>query len=122
VFDFRLGQRAALERTFTRPEVRAFVELVGGPDDGDAVPGGLIGGLFSTLLGTSLPGRGTNWMKQSLRFAARARVGERLIASVEIVRLRPEKRLVNLRCRCQTADGALICDGDALVLAREMAH
>jgi 3-hydroxybutyryl-CoA dehydratase len=118
---FAVGQRATLERAFTDEDVRGFVALVGGPDDGAAVPSGLVGGLFSTLLGTSLPGRGTNWMKQSLRFHARARIGERLQASVEIVRLRPDKQLVNLRTRCQTGDGRLICDGEALVLARELA-
>ena len=121
MFDFTVGQSASLSRVFTREEVRGFVELVGGPDDGAAVPGGLLGGLFSTLLGTTLPGRGTNWMKQSLRFHARARVGQSLRASVVITRLRPEKQLVNLHCRCVTADGTLVCDGDALVLAREIA-
>jgi acyl dehydratase len=121
VFDFQLGQRATLERTFIPRDLCDFAELVGGPADGEAVPAGLVGGLFSTLLGTALPGRGTNWMKQSLRFFAPARVGERLIATVEIVRLRPEKQLVNLQCRCRAAGGSLVCDGDALVLAREMA-
>ena len=81
---------------------------------------GLVGGLFSTLLGTTLPGRGTNWMKQTLRFRSRARVGERLTASVEIVRLRPEKRLVNLRVVCVNDAGATICDGESLVMALEM--
>jgi 3-hydroxybutyryl-CoA dehydratase len=120
VFDFEVGQSAALTRTFTRDEVRGFSELVGGLQNATEVPHGLVGGLFSTLLGTQLPGRGTNWMKQSLRFHARARVDDALTASVEIIRLRPEKQLVNLRCRCHASDGKLVCEGDALVLAREM--
>ncbi|HEX9103191.1 MAG TPA: phosphate acetyltransferase [Polyangia bacterium] len=122
MFDYAVGQRASLERTFGADDVADFAALVGGNLDGaDYVPTGLVGGLFSTLLGTSLPGRGTNWMKQTLRFRSRARVGERLTAWVEIVRLRPDKRLVNLRVQCVNDAGATICDGESLVLALEMA-
>jgi 3-hydroxybutyryl-CoA dehydratase len=122
MFDFHLGQRATVTRRFGRSDVAEFLAFVGAiDDDGATVPTGLVGGLFSQLLGTSLPGRGTNWMKQSLRFHARAKVGERLTASVQIVRLRPDKQLVNLRVECVDAGGALICDGEALVMAREMA-
>jgi len=107
--DLAIGQRATLCRTFAAEEV-----------GGAIVPNALVGGLFSTLLGTRLPGRGTNWMKQSLRFYRRAHVGEALTATVEIVRLRPDKRLVNLRVACVNATGATICEGESLVLALEM--
>ncbi len=121
MFDFAVGQSASIRRTFRRDEVAEFVALVGGPDPGGSVPGGLIGGLFSQLLGTSLPGRGTNWMKQTLRFRSAATVGEELTAWVEIVRVRPDKQLVNLRVVCHAASGVVVCEGEALVLAREMA-
>ena len=122
MFDYAIGDKATLERTFAAGDVAEFAALVGGCLDGaEHVPTGLVGGLFSTLLGTALPGRGTNWMKQTLRFRSRARVGERLTATVEIVRLRPDKRLVNLRAICVNDAGATICDGESLVLALEMA-
>ncbi|MCU1279909.1 MAG: MaoC-like dehydratase [bacterium] len=123
MFDYAIGQRATLARTFGAGDVADFAALVGGNLDGaEHVPSGLVGGLFSTLLGTTLTGRGTNWMKQTLRFRSRARVGERLTASVLVVRVRPDKRLVNLRVSCVTDAGATICDGEALVLALEMAE
>jgi hypothetical protein len=119
--EYAIGQRATLARAFTAREVDELARFVGGAAGaGDEVPNALVGGLISTLLGTTLPGRGTNWMKQSLRFARRARVGERLTASVEIVRLRPDKQLVNLRVACIDDAGAVVCAGEALVLAREM--
>jgi 3-hydroxybutyryl-CoA dehydratase len=122
MFEYAIGQRAQLARVFAADEVADFAALMGGCLDGaDHVPSGLVGGLFSTLLGTTLPGRGTNWMKQTLRFRSRARVGERLTAQVVVVRVRPEKRLVNLRVTCVTDAGATVCDGEALVLALEMA-
>lgn len=121
MFDYAIGQRATLARTFGGGDVAELAAIVGGNLDGDEhVPTGLLGGLFSTLLGMALPGRGTNWMKQTLRFRSRARVGERLTASVEIVRVRPEKRLVSLRVVCVNEAGAIICDGESLVLALEM--
>src|SRR5689334_10248358 len=122
MFDYAVGQRAELVRSFDAAEVAELAALVGAPlESGEHVPSGLIGGLFSTLLGTRLPGRGTNWMKQTLRFRSRARVGERLTAAVEVVRVRPEKKLVNLRVTCVSAAGAMVCEGEALVLALEMA-
>ena len=72
MFDFHVGQRATLRRSFRADEIAEFLAFVGAiDDDGATVPSGLIGGLISTLLGTSLPGRGSNWMKQTLRFGRR---------------------------------------------------
>ncbi len=119
--ELAVGDRVVLERSFAADDVAELAALVGVAPDGDEVPTALIGGLFSTLLGTRLPGPGTNWMKQTLRFRSRVRVGERLTASVEVVRLRPEKKLVNLRVVCVNGAGAMVCEGEALVLALEMA-
>ena len=118
--ELRVGDRASAQRVFTSEDVRAYHALVGDTGALDQVPDPLIGGMFSDLLGMSLPGRGTNWMKQQLRFRHPATVGELVTASVEVVRLRPEKDLVNLRTVCQNESGAIICEGEALVMAREM--
>lgn len=121
-----LGQRATLERTFTADDLHAYQALTARVAPAAAlaeavVPEPLIGALFSCLLGTALPGQGTNYLKQQMRFHAPAQVGERLTATVEIVRLRPEKALVNLRTTCFGADGRLICEGEALVLVKDVA-
>ena len=118
--EYRVGQYATKRRIFSAEDVASYRALTGDRIEADVVPSPLIGGMFSDLLGTELPGRGTNWMKQSFRFVAPARVDTELIATVEIVRLRPEKDLVNLRTVCTDAFGRLICDGEALVMAREM--
>ena len=86
------------------------------------VPGGLLGGLFSFLLGTRLPGRGTNWLKQRLVFPAPCYAGQEVTARVEIVRLRPEKDLVNLRTTCMVPGGQVVCEGEALVLVKDLEH
>lgn len=119
--EFRLGQSASRKRVFSAEDLARYRALTGDRIEHDVVPKPLIGGMFSDLLGTELPGRGTNWMKQSFRFVAPAPVDTELIATVEIVRLRPEKHLLNLRTVCTDAFGRLISDGEALVMAREMA-
>ncbi len=48
-------------------------------------------------------------------------VDQALTARVRITRMRPEKHLVDLATTCHAADGTLICDGRALVLARDVA-
>lgn len=114
-----VGQTAATKRTFTRADLKEYVSLTG--DAGTSVvPGPLLGGMFSYLLGTELPGRGTNWLKQHLEFAMPAYVGEEITATVEVIRLRPEKELVNLRTVCRNGAGDIVCEGEALVLVRDV--
>ncbi|MCB0258031.1 MAG: oxidoreductase, partial [Anaerolineae bacterium] len=60
-----------------------------------------------------------NWLKQSLYLDAPAYAGQPITAIVEVVRLRPEKHLVNLRGACTTT-GATVCTGESLVLAQNM--
>lgn len=123
-----IGQRAAITRVFTPADVAEYVALTGdtslrfGPGaDEMCVPGPLLGGMISDLLGTRLPGPGTNWLKQRFTFLAPAKLGQEITAAVEIVRLRPEKDLVNLRTICTNPAGEVVCRGEALVLVKDLA-
>jgi acyl dehydratase len=124
-----VGQKARASRTFTAADVAAYRALSGdadlhfGPADSPeqaTVPGPLLSGMFSDLLGTKLPGPGTNWLKQSLHFPGAVTVGEMVTAVVQITRLRPEKALVNLRTTCVTTTGTIVCEGEALVLVKDL--
>jgi acyl dehydratase len=131
---FEIGQHGELRRVFTQEDLIEYADLADDPNPwildgsyarqnglhGQLIPGGLLGGLFSTLLGTRLPGRGTNYLKQSLQFLAPAHPGEELTARVEIAHLRGEKQLVNLITTCKNPSGAIICRGDALVLISDV--
>lgn len=110
------GQSVAVTRRFDRQALAEWCRLANVEDAWPAVPEPLIAGLFSYLLGEQLPGHGTNYLKQHMRFHAPARVNEPLTATVTVTRLRSDKALVNLDTRCTGEDGRLICDGEALVL------
>jgi len=119
-----LGQAAEITRTFSAADLQEYRHLSGDTNHAFSeparhVPGGLLGGLFSFLLGTRLPGRGTNWLKQRLTFPAPCYAGQEVTARVEIVRLRPDKDLVNLRTICAVA-GRVVCEGEALVLVKDL--
>ncbi|EEE45577.1 hotdog family protein [Roseibium alexandrii] len=118
---FEVGQRDEIKRSYTVTDMADFAALAGPKSVApETVPGPLIGGLFSYLLGVKLPGRGTNYLKQSLEFLMPAPVGEELTASVTITRLRPEKHLVDLETVCETANGTRICQGRALVYVEDV--
>lgn len=128
------GMSAGTTRTFTAADLDEYGDLTGDRnpifrDDAEAkargfkrriVPWPLLAGMFSDLLGTRLPGRGTGWMKQALRYPSVAHPGEALTATVTITRLRADKELVNLATRVSAADGRVVCDGEALVLVRNL--
>ncbi|MBI4788546.1 MAG: phosphate acetyltransferase [Chloroflexi bacterium] len=120
--NFQVGQTATTKRTFTPADLAEYAALTGiATPEANVVPGPLLGGMFSYLLGTTLPGRGSNYLKQHLEFPIPALVGEELTATVEIVRLRPGKDLVNLRTLCANSRGEIVCHGEALVKVKDVA-
>lgn len=118
--NFQIGQAVTSKRTFAMADIAEYASLAGMAEKPRTVPGPLLGGMFSYLLGTQLPGPGTNYLKQHLEFPQPALIGDELTAMVEIVRLRPEKNLVNLRTTCTNARGEIVCQGEALVFVKDV--
>jgi acyl dehydratase len=121
----RVGMQADRTRVLDAGDVRAFVDLAGDPHAGYAdsppmVPPALLGGAISDLLGVSLPGPGSNWLKQSYRFHRPVLAGDEIRSSVAVTRLRPSKRLVNLRTDVDV-DGRTAVSGEALLLVSDVA-
>ena len=114
----KIGDTAIRNRIFSKSDIDALGRLTGLPTPSDCVPEPLINALFSDLLGMDLPGPGTNYLKQETCFEGLALPGDVLTACVEITRLRPEKKLVDLKTICRNSTGEIIAIGRALVLFR----
>jgi 3-hydroxybutyryl-CoA dehydratase len=84
--------------------------------EGRIAHGMLTAGLISAVIGEQLPGHGTVYLGQSLRFLAPVRPGDMVTAEVEVTAIDYTKRKVTLDTRC-LVDGKKVLAGEAVVLA-----
>lgn len=82
---------------------------------GRIAPGMLTAGLVSAVLGTKLPGPGSVYVSQTLRFRAPVHPGETVTARVEVTEVVPDRRRVRLRTTCEADDEERVLDGEAEV-------
>ena len=78
--------------------------------------GMLTAGLVSAVIGEQLPGHGTVYLGQSLKFLGPVRPGDRVTAEVEVTAIDHARRRVTMETRCLVA-GKKVLAGEALVLA-----
>ena len=69
------------------------------------------------MLGTHLPGPGTVYLGQTLRFRQPVRIGDTLTVRVTVSAKDEAKKIVTLACTCMNQDGQTVIDGEASVLA-----
>lgn len=123
--------RASLVRTLTHKDIELFAIMSGDinpthVDDTFAqsdmfhkiVAHGMWGGaLFSTVLGTQLPGPGTIYADQSLHFSGAVAVGDTITVSVRVRSKVEQTHRVILDCRAVNQDGEEVVTGTAEVSA-----
>lgn len=78
----------------------------------------LVSGLISAVLANKVPGPGTIYMGQDLKFLAPVYIGDTITAECEIIELIPEKKRIRLKTTCINQDGKVVIDGSALVMNR----
>ena len=84
--------------------------------EGRIAHGMLTAGLISAVIGEQLPGHGTVYMGQSLKFLAPVRPGDMVYAEVKVTAMDVSKRRVTLECHCAVGD-TVVLKGEALVMA-----
>lgn len=128
--DIEMGMVRHLRKTVTDKDIEMFAEVstdhnpVHLDDDyardtifeGRIAHGMLTAGLISAVIGEQLPGHGTIYMGQTLKFLAPVRPGDMVLAEVEVIGIDHGKRRVQLNCRC-LVDGKPVLKGEATVLA-----
>lgn len=127
--DLSVGQTARFAKTITEADILMFAAVSGdtNPVHIDAehaagtmfkqriAHGMLSASLISTVLGTRLPGPGTIYMAQSLKFRAPVTIGQTVTAVVEVTALDPAKRRVTLSTVCLVG-GKPVVEGEATVM------
>jgi len=99
-------------RHLQRTEVREVEEFFGqGQKGSSAMPH-----KRNPIIGERLPGHGTIYLGQNLRFKAPVRIGDTVTAEVRVADIDRPKKRVTLHCTAWVGDKVVI-EGDALVLA-----
>ena len=129
--DMVVGQTARIGKTISEADILLFaaVSLDTNPVhlDAEAAAGSvfkervahgmLSAGLISAVLGTRLPGAGTVYLAQTLRFKAPVKIGDTVVAEVEVTGLDPARKRATLRTTC-TVKGKVVIEGEAVVMPR----
>ena len=128
--ELQVGMSRSVGKTIGMAEIEAFAELstdhnpVHLDEDyaQDTIFGGVIAhgmltaGLVSAVIGEQLPGHGTVYLGQSLKFMAPVRPGDHAEATVTVASIDYAKRRVTLDCKVCVGD-TVVLKGEALVLA-----
>ncbi len=127
--DLQLGQSAEVVHTVTEKDIQTFGDLSGDYNplhfdedwakttmfEGRIAHGILTASYISAAIGMHLPGAGTIYMSQSMKFLGPVRIGDTITARVEVSNLNDEKRRVTLATSCVNQDGKTVLVGEALV-------
>ncbi|MEQ8365548.1 MAG: MaoC family dehydratase, partial [Roseicyclus sp.] len=84
--------------------------------EGRIAHGMLTAGLISAVIGEQLPGHGTVYLGQTLKFMAPVRPGDMVVAEVEVKEIDHSRRRVTLATHCRV-DDTVVLKGEAVVLA-----
>ena len=128
--DLEIGMTRYLRKEVTDRDIELFAEVstdrnpVHLDDDyardtifeGRIAHGMLTAGLISAVIGEQLPGHGTVYLGQSLKFMAPVRPGDVVYAEVKVAAIDHARRRVTLETHCAVGD-TVVLKGEALVLA-----
>jgi len=128
--DLEIGMTRSLSKVITDKDIEMFAEVSTDHNPvhlnaeyaaktmfkGRIAHGMLSAGLISAVIGEQLPGHGTIYLGQSLKFLAPVRPGDEVVAEVKVVAIDHARRRVTLETTCSVGDTTVI-KGEALVLA-----
>jgi len=126
--DLSLGMTESYAKTVKSSDVVGFAEITGDrnpvhlsehfaantPFKGRIAHGLYTASLISAVIGTRMPGPGAIYISQTLRFLAPVKIGDTVVAIVEVTELIEERRRVGLSCKCKVGS-TVVLEGEATV-------
>jgi len=127
-----IGQKASFSKTVTETDIYLFAEITGDINPihinreyaensifKDRIAHGMLSaGFISAAIGVHLPGPGSIYSGQTLKFLAPVYIGDTVTATVEIKEIFAEKGKVILTTTCSNQDGKTVLDGEATIVLR----
>jgi acyl dehydratase len=127
---YYVGQKASISRTYTRADVEYFSNLSGDFNPlhldeayakntrfGKPILHGLLtASLLSGLLGSHLPGHGSIYLGQTIRFVKPVYAGDTITANAEVIEYKPDKGFIRLKTFCSNQHGEIVLEGEASML------
>ena len=121
-----VGQKARRSKTVTGRDVDLYAEITGdrnplhfdlafaaGTRFGRLVAqGGIASGMLNALVAMDLPGPGTVFMSQTLKYLAPTYLGDTLTAEVEVLSVKPDKPVCQLKATVTNQDGTVVLEGE----------
>lgn len=126
--DLDIGMSASITRTMTEADIRKFAEATGDTNpihlDEDfarasifktrIAHGMLTASHISSVFATRLPGAGCIYVSQEFRFKAPVKIGDDVIARVEVTGFVPEKKFVIFKTQCLVGEKVVV-EGEAVL-------
>lgn len=127
----KIGDQATFEKTLTERELALFAAVSGDMnplhlnDDfakttqfgGRIAHGMWSGSLISAALAMKLPGPGTIYLGQEVKFSRPVRLNDTLTVTLTVKELRDDKKIVTLDTTVTNQDGKKVVTGTATVMA-----
>lgn len=129
--EIKVGDSASLTRTLTKQDIQLFATVTGDMNPAhldeayaktdifhQIVGHGMwTASMFSVLLGMQLPGPGTLYLGQTLKFLKPVRLGDVITASVKAIKKDDKHKHITFETLCANEYGEHVLEGEALVLA-----
>lgn len=130
ISEMAVGDSASISKTISETDVYLFAGITGDFNPahvneaeskktrfgGRIAHGILSAGLISAVLAMKLPGPGTIYLGQELKFTKPVRIGDTVTATCKVTQLIPEKNLAYLETICQNEAGEIVIQGTATVM------
>jgi 3-hydroxybutyryl-CoA dehydratase len=129
---FNVGDSAEITKTIEQADVDAFAAVTGDHNPvhvdeefakttrfGRRIAHGMLtASLISSVLANKLPGEGSIYLGQSLKFVAPVFPGDAITARVTVKEIREDKPILTLTTICSNQHGEIVIRGEASVLIR----
>ena len=129
--EIAIGDSATYKRLITNQEVEAFAAISGDHNPlhldpeyatttafGECIAHGMLtGALISAAIGMQLPGPGSVYLSQNIKFRAPVFLGDTLTVTLEVTNKHGQRPWVTLSCTVKNQDGKAVAKGEAQVAA-----